>query len=85
MRQLSRVRRQERVRRARQISDADLARIDVPTTLLWGRHDRMVPLSVGEAAAERHGWLLHVIDRAAHVPHIEQPHAFLEALRGITA
>jgi pimeloyl-ACP methyl ester carboxylesterase len=67
------------------IADADLGRIAVPTTLLWGRHDRMVPLAIGEAAAARHGWPLHVIDDAAHAPHIEQPEAFVEALTAIGA
>ncbi len=62
------------------IADTELARIDVPTTLLWGRHDRMVPLAIAEAAASRHGWPLHVIDDAAHAPHIEQPDAFVETL-----
>jgi pimeloyl-ACP methyl ester carboxylesterase len=58
----------------------DLAAIAVPTTLVWGRHDRFVPLGLGEAASARLGWPLHVIDDAGHVPHIEQPDAFLEAL-----
>lgn len=62
------------------ISAAELDRITVPTSLVWGRHDRMVPLSIGEAAAARHGWPLRVIDRAAHAPHIEQPQAFVRAL-----
>ncbi len=69
----------------KQIADPDLDRITVPTTLLWGRHDRMVPLSVAEAASARHGWPLHVIDDAAHAPHIEQPEAFVEALTTIGA
>ena len=67
------------------IPATDLARIDVPTTLLWGRYDRMVPLAIGEAAATRHAWPLHVIDDAAHVPHIEQPDAFAETLTTIAA
>lgn len=67
------------------IPDTELARIDIPTTLLWGRHDRMVPLAIGEAAAERHGWPLHVIDHAAHAPHIEQPEAFVETLTAVAA
>lgn len=58
------------------IPDSELAGINVPTALLWGRHDRMVPLSIGEAAASRHRWPLHVIDHAAHAPHIEQPEVF---------
>ncbi len=64
----------------KQIPDAELDRIDIPTALVWGRHDRMVPLPIGEAAAARHGWPLHVVDAAAHAPHIEQPQAFLTAL-----
>jgi pimeloyl-ACP methyl ester carboxylesterase len=67
------------------IAGPELDRIAVPTTLLWGRHDRMVPLSIGQAAATRHGWPLHVIDDAAHAPHIEQPEAFVRALAALGA
>jgi 2-hydroxymuconate-semialdehyde hydrolase len=59
---------------------AELSTIDIPTSLLWGRHDRMVPLAVGEAAARDHGWPLHVIDDAAHAPHIEVPERFVTTL-----
>jgi 2-hydroxymuconate-semialdehyde hydrolase len=69
----------------KRIPDADLARLDVPTTLLWGRHDRMVPLAIAEAAARCHGWPLHTIEDAAHAPHIEQPEAFVDTLAGILA
>ena len=62
------------------IAAADLARIDVPVSLLWGRGDRMVPLSIGHAAANDHGWPLEVIDGAAHAPHIETPERFVTAL-----
>lgn len=67
------------------IGDGELDRIAVPTTLLWGRRDRMVPLSVGQAAAARHRWPLHVIDDAAHAPHIEQPEAFVRTLTAVGA
>ena len=70
---------------AKAIPEAELNRIGVPTTLLWGRHDRMVPLAIGEAAASRHGWPLHVIDGAAHAPHIEQPDAFADALTSVVS
>jgi hypothetical protein len=33
----------------------------------------------------RHGWPLHLIDRAAHAPHIEQPEAFVDTLAAITS
>ena len=65
------------------VPEEDLDRIDVPVALLWGRHDRMVPLAVAEDASARHGWPLYVVNDAAHVPHIEQPEAFLDTLRKI--
>lgn len=65
----------------RPIPHEELDAIPVPVTLIWGREDRQVSVSVGEAASERHGWPLHVIDDAADDPAIEQPDAFLAALR----
>ncbi len=63
------------------IPPVDLARITVPTTLIWGRHDLATQLPIAEAASVRYGWLLHVIENAADDPPIEQPEAFLRALR----
>jgi pimeloyl-ACP methyl ester carboxylesterase len=67
----------------KQIPDSDLRRIPVPTALLWGRHDRFVPLWLAEAASARLGWPLHVIDDAGHVPHIERTGAFVDALHAV--
>lgn len=67
----------------KQIPDAELRSIAVPTTLLWGRHDRMVPVALALGAAERLGWPLHVVEGAAHAPHMEQPDAFVETLSPI--
>lgn len=64
----------------KQIPETELRRIVVPTDLIWGRHDRFVPLDLGEWASARLGWPLHVIEEAGHVPHIERPEAFLHAL-----
>jgi pimeloyl-ACP methyl ester carboxylesterase len=63
------------------IPEAELERIDVPTTLIWGRQDRATPLEVAEAASARYGWPLLVIDDSADEPPFEQPAAFVEALR----
>jgi pimeloyl-ACP methyl ester carboxylesterase len=63
------------------IPSADLARIAVPTALIWGRHDLATRLAVAEAASARYGWRLHVIEESADDPPIEQPEAFLRALR----
>ena len=57
-----------------------LERLEIPATLLWGRHDRFVPLGLAEDASDRLGWPLHVIEGAGHVPHVEQSEAFLEEL-----
>jgi pimeloyl-ACP methyl ester carboxylesterase len=66
---------------SKQISDAELQSIDVPMALIWGRRDRMVPLRIAELASSKFGWPLHVVDDVGHVPHIEQPEAFLHALK----
>jgi pimeloyl-ACP methyl ester carboxylesterase len=63
-----------------QIPDAELDRISCPTALVWGRHDRMVNPHLAQGASSRHGWPLAMLDRAAHVPHMEQPEAFVRAL-----
>jgi len=68
----------------KQIPDTELRRIDVPTALLWGRHDRMAPLSLAQAASTKFGWPVHVIDDVGHVPFLEQPDAFLGALSDVT-
>jgi pimeloyl-ACP methyl ester carboxylesterase len=67
------------------IPPAELDRITVPTSLIWGRQDLQVRLAVAEAASARHGWPLQVIDRAGDDPPMEQPAAFLAALRAALA
>jgi pimeloyl-ACP methyl ester carboxylesterase len=65
------------------IPPAELERITVPTTLIWGRHDLATLLPIAEAASARYGWPLQVIENAADDPPIEQPEAFLKALRAV--
>ena len=62
------------------IPDDVLARIAVPTTLVWGRDDAIVPVSVGEAAAARYGWPIRVLDNTGNEPAIESPEAFVKAV-----
>jgi pimeloyl-ACP methyl ester carboxylesterase len=66
------------------IPETLLARIDAPTTLIWGRHDRATALAVAESASRRYGWALEVIDDAADDPALEQPEAFVSAVRRTT-
>jgi pimeloyl-ACP methyl ester carboxylesterase len=68
---------------AKAVPGNELARLSVPTALLWGREDRMVPLRIAKLAASRHRWPLFIIEGAGHVPHIEQPEAVVETLRAI--
>jgi pimeloyl-ACP methyl ester carboxylesterase len=68
----------------------DAASLRVPTLLVWGRQDRLVPVAHGSAlrqvvpAAQ-----LHVIDDCGHCPQLERPAEFATAverfLRGRTA
>lgn len=64
---------------------ADLAGITVPTSLIWGRHDRASRLHIAEAVSARYGWPLRVIEGAADDPAIERPEAFTAALRDALA
>jgi pimeloyl-ACP methyl ester carboxylesterase len=66
------------------IPPEELARIAVPTTLIWGRQDRVMRLRIAEAASARYGWPLHVIEDAGHFV-VEQPEAFRRALRAALA
>lgn len=59
----------------------DLARISVPTTLIWGREDKANRVRIAEAASARYGWPLHVIEGCADDPARDRPEAFLDALR----
>lgn len=58
----------------------ELERITVPVSLIWGRHDLATPVQVAEAASDRFGWPLQVIDGAADDPIVERPEEFLRAL-----
>jgi len=57
-----------------------LHRIDVPTLLIWGENDGLVPPAFGEAYRKLiPGSRLVVIPAAGHAPFEEQPEAFVDA------
>lgn len=60
-----------------------LERMRVPTTLIWGRHDRALKIGIAEQASRRYGWPLHVIDDAADDAPFERPDAFLATLERV--
>jgi pimeloyl-ACP methyl ester carboxylesterase len=56
---------------------ARLKKIKAPILVIWGRQDRILPVSEGEAAVERMADVrLHVMDRAGHLPQIDKPEEF---------
>lgn len=66
-----------------QIPPAEMARIGTSTSLIWGCDDRVTPLRTAEEASGRYGWPLHIIEDAGHLSPVEQPQAFLHALRPV--
>ena len=58
----------------------ELARIDVPVTIVWGRDATVSPLEDGEELAERADTKLVVFDDAKLLPHAEHPGPFLDVL-----
>lgn len=77
------------IQTARQIIPPDIEEISlrygsirVPTLLVWGNHDRIVPLQIGERLHRSiPNSELVVINDAGHVPQEEKPEATLEAIR----
>ena len=58
-----------------------LHRIDVPTLLIWGDHDRMFPKEHALAYQKAiPGAKVVIVPECGHVPQIEKPDAFVAAL-----
>jgi pimeloyl-ACP methyl ester carboxylesterase len=58
-----------------------LDRVKRPTLVVWGAQDRLFPLPYGEAFARGiPGAKLVTIDRCGHLPPVEQPERFAEAV-----
>jgi pimeloyl-ACP methyl ester carboxylesterase len=56
--------------------------IDLPTLVIWGRNDRIIPLQDGRRLArDLPNSQLIVIDRCGHSPHAERPAKVIAALR----
>ncbi|MBK17637.1 MAG: alpha/beta hydrolase [Rhodospirillaceae bacterium] len=59
----------------------NLAKINVPTLLLFGEQDPLTPPTVADYMMEKiSGAELVVIDKAGHMPYLEQPDAFNSAV-----
>ena len=56
-----------------------LSRIRIPTRIVWGREDRLVPLECGQLYQKAiPGSDLVIVDNCGHQPHIEQPEEFIK-------
>ncbi|ELY77060.1 alpha/beta fold hydrolase [Natrinema gari] len=58
----------------------ELAALETPATLVWGRDAELVPLREGRNLAEAADLDLVVIDYATQLPHAEHPDTFVEYL-----
>ncbi|ELY50790.1 alpha/beta fold hydrolase [Natronococcus jeotgali] len=58
----------------------ELAALETPTTLVWGRDAELVPLREGRTLADAADLDLVVIDYATQLPHAEHPEKFVEYL-----
>jgi len=57
-------------------------RIAAPTLIVWGRADGIIDPAYAEEFARRiAGARVELIERAAHVPHLEQPDAVMKVVR----
>lgn len=70
-----------RGQRKREIMLADLPKLSMPTLVVWGDRDRVVPVHQARAAVKRlpRGQLV-VIPDCGHLPHIERADQFVDAL-----
>jgi pimeloyl-ACP methyl ester carboxylesterase len=68
---------------ASQRMDSQLANIKVPTLVLWGKQDSLLPIAAGERyAAGIPGAKLVTFDKCGHVPSTEKTEEFLAAVNG---
>lgn len=65
--------------------DARLGELQVPTHIVCGADDGVIPVAYAEELQRGiRGSRLHVIEGAAHIPHLQQPQRFLECLTSIS-
>jgi len=61
----------------------DLATLHVPTLVVWGENDELVPLEQGRRiAAEIPGARLAIVPNCGHIPSVEKPAAFVNLIEG---
>jgi pimeloyl-ACP methyl ester carboxylesterase len=79
--QLATVRAQVGLRGQREVLVDRLSHLKVPTLVVWGARDRVLPCSQGqEAAARLLEGTLELVPDCGHAPHVEQPERFVSGL-----
>jgi pimeloyl-ACP methyl ester carboxylesterase len=69
-----------------QFEDKKLPSVRVPTLVIWGRDDELIPLARGEAFHQGiAGSKMVVIDQCGHLPQVEKPADFNRALMDFLA
>jgi pimeloyl-ACP methyl ester carboxylesterase len=64
-----------------QFEDAKLSSLHAPTLVVWGRQDELIPVSRGEKLRDGiSGAKLVVFEQCGHVPQLEKPAEFNQAL-----
>ena len=63
-----------------------LPQLQIPTLILWGAQDKVLPVSQARTAVARlrHGRLV-IVPHCGHVPHLERHGHFLDALHAFDA
>ncbi len=57
-------------------------KITIPTLIIWGRHDEVIPLEIGEKLHENiPGSRLEIIEECGHLPQEEKPEETLRLIR----
>ncbi len=61
----------------------ELPRLTMPTLVVWGERDRVLPVSQARAALARlPEGSIEIISDCGHLPQVEWPDRFLQALDG---
>lgn len=54
---------------------------EVPTMIIWGDHDRIIPIEHGYAVRDaRPGCRLEVLEGVGHFPHVERPYEVVDLI-----
>jgi sigma-B regulation protein RsbQ len=66
----------------RDFEDEKLGKVHVPTLIIWGRDDVLIPLAMGEQLHQGiAGSQMIVIDGTGHIPMVGKPVEFNQAVR----